>query len=86
MKTKQEIVLKALLNGTEIHGDHGMIYCISEDNKFGIKMTNEDGEECVMITDFSLNWFIKFCDSLTPEQITNIVLNSINLNESNNND
>ncbi len=81
MKTKQEIVLKALLNGAEINGEHGMIYCMSEDNKFGIKMTNEDGENCVMITDWSLNWFIKFCDGLTPEQITNITLQSININE-----
>lgn len=82
MKTKPEIVLTALMNGIEIQGDHGMIYCMSEDDKFGIKMKNDEGEDCVMITDWSLNWFIKFCNELSELQIVqlaaNLTLNKIN--------
>ena len=82
MKTKPEIVLTALMNGIEIQGDHGMIYCMSEDDKFGIKMKNDEGEDCVMITDWSLNWFIKFCNELSELQIAqlaaNLTLNKIN--------
>jgi hypothetical protein len=82
MKTNPEIVLSALMNGIEINGDNGMIFCMSEDDKFGIKMKNDEGEDCVMITDWSLNWFIKFCNELSELQIVqltaNLALNKIN--------
>lgn len=79
------IILNALLNGQEIKTNN-MTYVMSNDDQFGVKVIDESGEECVMITDYSINWLLKFANSLTPDEITliaaNTAFNKVKFNES----
>lgn len=81
MKTHNAlIVLKALLMGIQINGKDGQTYCISINDEFGTKITTSQQEELLMIQDWSLNWFIKFANQLSNEEIAllaaQITLNS----------
>lgn len=80
MKHPSLIVLNALLKGQEIVTKNNT-YLMSEDNQFGVKVTDDNGESCVMVTDYSINWLIKFSESLSQNELTlltcNNVLNSI---------
>lgn len=75
------ILLKALLQGHQLETSDGVVLCMSDQNEFGTKITTTEGEELVMIQDWSLNWFIKFAEKLSDEKITQLAA-SLALNKS----
>ena len=79
-KSKQEIILKALINGQTIVRN-GLYYAMSEDMDIcsvGLK-TKSDGteEEILLRTMFDFAEFMNWCDSFTDDEIINISFNYV---------
>jgi hypothetical protein len=75
MRTKLEIVLRALLDGQEIEID-GRTYGMSEDYDLLVQMYRNDEEPFFMTTDCSLKNFIKLCEEVGDDEATIIACNS----------
>jgi len=76
---KALILLKALLMGIQVNDKNGQTYCMSINDEFGTKITTSQKEELLMIQDWSLNWFIKFANQLSDDEIA-IIASQIALN------
>lgn len=76
---KALILLKALLMGIQVNDKNGQTYCMSINDEFGTKITTSQKEELLMIQDWSLNWFIKFANQLSDDEIA-IIAAQIALN------
>lgn len=70
---KTILVLKALDAGLDVSTKEGHRLCFSENNQLGILVNreNQNGskEEQLLLVDWSLNWFIDFCEKLPEETI-----------------
>lgn len=63
------IVLKALLQGIVIEAEDCTL-CMSDDNRFGFQL--EQPSDKMYVSDWSLNWFIKFCENISEEKLIKI--------------
>ncbi len=92
MKPKSVIVLNALLKGVTVELVKGIPHCLDEKyrlcsigrkswfNKFSAAPCYS--EECLMLSDYSLDVFIALCNKMSDNEIAivaaNVTLNTIN--------
>ena len=75
MRTKRDMVLRALERGIEVSLRENR-YMLDENGKLGFLMSTssdmENWEENLYLSDISFNYFTEMCDELTEEQILRI--------------
>ena len=73
MKRPALIVLKALYQGIPVPDPEGnLYYFLNGADEFGFQYESERGGEQMHLADWSLNWFLSFCDKIPEETLISL--------------